>query len=133
MITESPEKSPKSRPRPPAEQRKRPELPKEAQEVSKEFAQFLNKRLERTSVSDVSKHVKGMVDKIQRTELISPEQVDDLSAHVQDFYSGFQKRLETHPLYKSKKSDFRILRMLSIFLKIFKNTEFSSFSDFCDF
>ena len=84
-------------------------MPKEAQEVSKEFAQFLNKRLDRSAVGDVSKYVRGTVDKIQRTELTSPDQVDDLSVFVQDFYSGFQKRLESHPIYKSKISVLWVL------------------------
>ena len=80
-------------------------MPKEAEEVSKEFASFLNaKKLERSAISDVTKNVKGMVDKIQRAELMSPEHVDELSEKVQDFYSHFQKRLETHPIYKSKKT-----------------------------
>ena len=102
-FSESPEKSPKSRPKP-SPSRKIPELPKEATEVSKELALFLNKKkLDRSAISDVSKNVKSMVDKIQRAELVSAEHVDELSERVQDLYSGFQKRLETQPIYKSKK------------------------------
>ena len=79
-------------------------MPKEATEVSKELALFLNKKkLDRSAISDVSKNVKSMVDKIQRAELVSAEHVDELSERVQDLYSGFQKRLETQPIYKSKK------------------------------
>ena len=105
-FSESPEKSPKSRPKP-SPSRKIPELPKEATEVSKELALFLNKKkLDRSAISDVSKNVKSMVDKIQRAELVSAEHVDELSERVQDLYSGFQKRLETQPIYKSKKKIF---------------------------
>ena len=104
-FSESPEKSPKSRPKP-SPSRKIPELPKEATEVSKELALFLNKKkLDRSAISDVSKNVKSMVDKIQRAELVSAEHVDELSERVQDLYSGFQKRLETQPIYKSKKKN----------------------------
>lgn len=113
FFSESPEKSPKSRPKP-SPSRKIPELPKEATEVSKELALFLNKKkLERQAISDVSKNVKSMIDKIQRVELASVEHVDELSERVQDLYSGFQKRLETLPVYKSKGKN-QILLPLSI-------------------
>ena len=118
FFSESPEKSPKSRPKP-SPSRKIPELPKEATEVSKELALFLNKKkLERQAISDVSKNVKSMIDKIQRVELASVEHVDELSERVQDLYSGFQKRLETLPVYKSKgeKSNFASTFNLTNFL-----------------
>jgi len=89
-------------------------LPKEATEVSKELALFLNKKkLDRSAISDVSKNVKSMVDKIQRAELVSAEHVDELSERVQDLYSGFQKRLETQPIYK-KLTDEDIQKILDL-------------------
>eukprot|EP00093_Oithona_nana_P004329 04329.XXX_129366_132088_1 [CDS] Oithona nana genome sequencing. len=110
---DDPEKSPKSRPKP-SPSRKIPELPKEATEVSKELALFLNKKkLDRSAISDVSKNVKSMVDKIQRAELVSAEHVDELSERVQDLYSGFQKRLETQPIYK-KLTDEDIQKILDL-------------------
>lgn len=83
-----------------ASSHKQPEVPKEAREVSNEFAIFLNQKLARPGISDVSKHVKGMAEKIARYPITSQESIDELSANLQDFYQLFQRRLEKHQLYK---------------------------------
>ena len=49
---------------------------------------------------DVSKNVKGMVEKIHRFQLLSPEHIEDLSVALQDFYQLFNRRLQTHQCYK---------------------------------
>jgi Domain of unknown function (DUF5601) len=53
-------------------------------------------------VSDVSKQVKGLVEKVTRAASNLPQNpsagqdsIDDLSVLVQDFYQLLQKRLET--------------------------------------
>lgn len=97
---ESPEKSPKISASTATKPSSKPQLPKEAQEASKEFANFLNKRLERKSVSDVSKQINDIVEKILKYPLTSSEQIDDLSALVQEFYQLFQRRLETSKMRK---------------------------------
>ena len=104
-FSESPEKSPKSRASKPP--KVKPELPKEAREASNEFALFLKKRLEKPGVSDVSKQVNEMVDKILGFPITSPEHIEDLSAIVQDIYQLFQKRLERSPIYKNLTDDDR--------------------------
>jgi len=109
---ESPEKSPKFRHggrsgSTAASNKSKPELPKEAREASNEFAVFLKKRLERQGVSDVSKQVNEMVEKILKFPLSSPEHIDDLSVLVQDNYQIFQRRLETAQFYKNLTDDDR--------------------------
>ena len=104
FFVESPEKSPKSRHQAQVKKPK-PELPKEAQAASKEFATFLNQRLERKGVSDISKQVNEMVEKILSFPLSSPEHVDELSATIQEFYQNFNRRLETSILFKNTLSD----------------------------
>jgi SMC interacting uncharacterized protein involved in chromosome segregation len=98
---ESPEKSPKTRPQAPVRINKH-EQSKEAREVSNEVALFLNQRLERSGISDVSKHVKSMVDKIANFPLTSQEHIEDLSTMIQEFYQLFERRLETKQVFKGK-------------------------------
>ena len=49
-----------------ADKKVRPEQPPEARLVSQEFASFLKRRLESQGASDVSKQVKGLIDKLTR-------------------------------------------------------------------
>ena len=105
FISESPEKSPRKSPKvtiPPQQQKShvKSEVSKEHREVSNEIATFLHKKLEKQAVKDVSIHVKKMVDKIQRFPLQNPENIEDLSVVLQDFYNLFQQRLQVHQLYK---------------------------------
>ena len=71
------------------------------------FVCSLQKRLERQGVSDVSKQVNEMVEKILKFPLSSPEHIDDLSVLVQDNYQTFQRRLETAQFYKNLTDDDR--------------------------
>ena len=64
LFSESPEKSVRTKSTPKSSQKTKPEPSKEGREVSNEFATFLNKKLERPGVSDVSQYVKKMVDRI---------------------------------------------------------------------
>ena len=66
-FSDSPEKSPRKSPK---VSKSKPEPPKEAREINHEFATFLNSKLERPGVYDVSKNVKGMVEKIHRFQLL---------------------------------------------------------------
>ena len=103
FFTESPEKSPRKSPKvvpPPQKSNVKSEVSKEHREVSNEIATFLHKKLEKQAVKDVSIHVKKMVDKIQRFPLQNPENIEDLSVVLQDFYNLFQQRLQVHQLYK---------------------------------
>ena len=63
--------------------------------------------MERQGVSDVSKQVNEMVEKILKFPLSSPEHIDDLSVLVQDNYQIFQRRLETAQFYKNLTDDDR--------------------------
>ena len=104
FFTESPEKSPRKSPKVAVPQQKSnvksEVVSKEHREVSNEIATFLHKKLEKQAVKDVSIHVKKMVDKIQRFPLQNPENIEDLSVVLQDFYNLFQQRLQVHQLYK---------------------------------
>lgn len=110
---ESPEKKLRPKPQPSPYSRERPELPPEARVVSSEYAAFLNRRLERPGVADISKQVKGMVDKLLRTTAAmtggaTQDQIDDLSAMVQEFYLLFLRRLETKPIFQALTEEDRI-------------------------
>ena len=85
-----------------ADKKVRTEYPPEVKQVSQEFASFLKVRLEMTGVSDVSKQVKGLVEKVTRIASTFPQNltagqdsIDDLSALVQEFYQQLQRRLES--------------------------------------
>jgi len=89
-----------------ADKKLRPDYPPEVKEVSHDFAAFLKRKLETQGVSDVSKQVKGLVEKVtiaaNNLPLLpsaSQDNVDDLSALVQEFYQQLQKRLETKEVY----------------------------------
>jgi hypothetical protein len=89
-----------------ADRKVRPDYPPEVKLVSQEFASFLKRRLETQGVSDVSKQVKGLVDKLTRAASSLPllpsasqDHIDDLSALVQEFYQQLQKRLETKDVF----------------------------------
>ena len=85
-----------------ADKKPRHDYPPEVKQVSQDFATFLKSHLEMTGVTDISKQVKGLVEKVTRSASIlshnpgaGQDTIDDLSALVQDFYQLLQKRLET--------------------------------------
>ena len=80
------------------------DFPPEAKIISSEFAAFLNSRLERPGITEISRYVKGTTEKIiQITTQMSyshaanQEQIDRLSAMVQEFYQKLEKRLNSKP------------------------------------
>ena len=80
------------------------DFPPEAKIISSEFASFLNSRLERPGITEISRYVKGTTEKIiQITTQMSyshaanQEQIDRLSAMVQEFYQKLEKRLNSKP------------------------------------
>ena len=89
------------------------DFPPEAKVISSEFASFLNSRLERPGITEISRYVKGITERIIRitTELsyahsVEQEQIDQLSALVQEFYQKLERRLESKPqLYHALKEE----------------------------
>ena len=80
------------------------DFPPEAKLISSEFASFLNSRLERPAITEISRYVKGTTEKIiQITTQLSyshtanQEQIERLSAMVQEFYQKLEKRLNSKP------------------------------------
>ena len=80
------------------------DFPPEAKIISSEFAAFLNSRLERPGITEISRYVKGTTEKIIQitTQLsyshsVNQEQIDQLSAMVQEFYQKLDKRLSSKP------------------------------------
>lgn len=121
---ESPEKSPRKSPKVAVPQQKSnvksEVVSKEHREVSNEIATFLHKKLEKQAVKDVSIHVKKMVDKIQRFPLQNPENIEDLSVVLQDFYNLFQQRLQVHQLYKglSEEDSLKIMELSEKYITV---------------
>ena len=74
--------------------------PSESKVVSNEFANYLNKRLDRQGIVDISRQMKSLIDKVSAEAEVAP--IDDLSNIVQEFYTLLRKRLETHQLFQSK-------------------------------
>ena len=71
--------------------------------ISKEFAEFLNRRVDKAGVADVSRQIKMVVDKIKSVMgSSSTESVEELSTSIQEFYLNFQKRLETKQQFHGK-------------------------------
>ena len=80
------------------------DFPPEAKITSSEFASFLNSRLERPAITEISRYVKGTTEKIiQITTQLSyshsenHEAIDKLSAMVQEFYQKLERRLNSKP------------------------------------
>ena len=75
----------------------------EVRAISAEFADFLNHRLDRAAVSDVSRQMKTVIDKIHAVMTsTATDSVEDLSSNIQEFYLNFQKRLETKQQFHGK-------------------------------
>jgi len=83
----------------------------EVRAISAEFVEFLNGRLERAAVADVSRQIKTVIDKIQlllnngSTNATSNDCVEELSSNIQEFYLNFQKRLETKQQFHALTDD----------------------------
>merc|ERR1719414_2491776 len=76
----------------------------EVRAISSDFVEFLNRRLDRSAVSDVSRQIKTVIDKIQSVMTSSSHatpddssgacaEVEELSSYIQEFYLNFVKRL----------------------------------------
>ncbi|XP_064612539.1 rab5 GDP/GTP exchange factor-like [Liolophura sinensis] len=68
----------------------------ESQQVSGDFAEFL-KTLRKPAAIDVSKQVRGFIEKISQH---GDWPIEDLSELVQDFYQSMAERMQTHSLFK---------------------------------
>lgn len=68
----------------------------ESQQVSGDFAEFL-KTLRKPAAIDVSKQVRGFIEKISQH---GDWPIEDLSELVQDFYQSMSERMQTHSLFK---------------------------------
>lgn len=66
--------------------------------MSNEFANYLNKRLDRQGIVDISRQMKSLIDKVTAEAETSP--IEDLSTVVQEFYTLLRKRLETHQSFQ---------------------------------
>ena len=89
------------------------DFPPEAKIISSEFASFLNSRLERPGITEISRYVKGTTEKIIQittqlsySHIVNQEQIERLSAMVQEFYQKLEKRLNSKPqLYHALTED----------------------------
>lgn len=77
------------------------EFPPESKAVSAEFATFLDKRLERPGVADISRQMKALIDRIVAADSNPASNVEQVSAMVQEFYLLFRQRLDTHVHFKN--------------------------------
>ena len=62
--------------------------------MSNEFAAFLNQRLDRSGVADVSRQIMNLIDKV--THEADRNDIENVSNVVQEFYLFLRRRLETH-------------------------------------
>ena len=78
--------------------------PPELKAVSQEFADFLNRRVDKSGIADISRQIKMVVDKINSVMKSSEAEtsVEELSTSIQEFYLNFQKRLETKQQFHGK-------------------------------
>ena len=79
----------------------------ESQKVGGEFAEFL-KTLRKPAALDISKQVRGFIERIQHTGDIP---IEELSEMVQDFYQTLTDRLHSQSLYKG------------LYLMLFQNSD----------
>lgn len=78
----------------------------EAKAVSSEFAGFLNARLSRPGVVDVSRQLKSFVDSLSQ-HAAGDGAIAEAAGLAQEFYQGFRRRLATEPVYQGLSEDDR--------------------------
>jgi len=72
----------------------RPPQPPEAKAISKQFAEYLNPRVKKAGIADLSRNIQSFIDKVHRKiEVLS---IEEMSSMVQAFYLALAKRLEAH-------------------------------------
>lgn len=72
----------------------RPPQPPEAKAISKQFAEYLNPRVKKAGIADLSRNIQSFIDKVHRKiEILS---IEEMSSMVQAFYLALAKRLEAH-------------------------------------
>ncbi|GFN99537.1 Rab5 GDP/GTP exchange factor-like [Plakobranchus ocellatus] len=74
----------------------------ESQKIGGEFADFLKSMKRKPAALEISKQVRGFIERIQQNPDSS---IDDLSEMVQDFYSSLLKKLYSQPVFKGISSD----------------------------
>jgi len=79
----------------------------EVKAAGDELAAFLDRRLGKQGVVDVSRKIKGLHDKLGRLlAASSPEaSADELSNLAQEFYSSMRRHLQTAPIYQGISAD----------------------------
>lgn len=74
----------------------------ESQKIGGEFAEFLKSMKKKPAALEISKQVRGFIERVQHNPNYS---IDDLSEMVQDFYGLLQDKLNTQSVFKDLKTE----------------------------
>ena len=72
----------------------KPSFPPEAKTVSREFGEYLNGRVKKAGIADLSRNIQSFIEKVHKRVELLP--IEEVSVMVQNFYQALAKRLENH-------------------------------------
>ena len=83
----------------------KPSFPPEAKSVSREFGEYLNGRVKKAGIADLSRNIQSFIEKVHKRVELLP--IEEVSVMVQNFYQALAKRLESHENFAGLREEER--------------------------